>query len=338
MAGSLLLLRSTSFQHPSTFRPFRRSHFAAARKFFSSLNGSNSKNSNMKFIYAFDFDGVLVDSAAELGLSGYDAAKLLFPGQEWLSRKLRRPDQMQNLVDGFHEVRPCLETGWEAPLLIKLLTDESLTREQIISDFHRGLREKVMEELIVSSDQCKEALKQARNAWIESDKNAQDWLDAHSFYEGACDAVRNLLEDPEKCKEVYIITTKAADFTTRLLEKKRLFGPEAPNGGISEDKIFGLGSPPKPVVLANLLKERGDEYGAVFVEDRLLTLDDAMSDENINRKVVPVVASWGYNTPEQREGGKKAGYKILSKDDPSSLGEVLNDEAASMCLAELNTK
>lgn len=339
LVGSLLLLRSTSFQHLPASSYVRLSQFSTARSLLSSGPASlNSGNRNMKFIYAFDFDGVLVDSAAELGLSGYDAAKLMFPGEAWLSRRLRRPDQLQNLVDGFREVRPCLETGWEAPLLIKLLTDESLTREHIVSNFHRGLREKVMEELKVSTDQCKDALKQARNRWIESDETAQDWLDAHSFYEGACDAVRNLLEDPVKCEDVYIITTKAADYTARLLEKKRLFGPQAPNGGIPEDKIFGLGSPPKPVVLANLLKERGDEYGAVFVEDRLLTLDDAMADPNINRKVVPVVASWGYNTPEQREGGKKAGYKVLSNDDPSSLGDVLNDEAAGKYLAELNSK
>lgn len=291
----------------------------------------------MKFIYAFDFDGVLVDSAAELGLSGYDAAKMMCHGQPWLTRKLRRPDQLQELVNGFHEVRPCLETGWEAPLLLKLLTDESTTREAIVKEFQHGLRETVMSDLKVSSEECKTALEKARNAWIESDENGQDWLEAHGFYEGACDAVRTLLEDPSKSENVYIITTKAAGFTRRLLEKKGLYGASAPNGGISEEKIFGLGSPPKEKVLANLLAEKGDDFAAVFVEDRLLTLDKTMSDTAINEKVVPVVASWGYNTPEQRDGGKKAGYVILNKDDPSSLGDVLNDAAAGKLLQELNS-
>lgn len=292
----------------------------------------------MKFLYAFDFDGVLVDSASELGLSGFDAAKIMCPGDAWLSRRLRRPDQLQQLVDCFHEVRPCLETGWEAPLLIKLLTDDSHSREHIIQTFHKGLRETVMKELGVTSSQCKEALEKARNTWIESDENGHDWLEAHAFYEGACEAVRTLLEDPTKCQDVFIITTKSADFTCRLLEKKGLFGANAPNGGIPEEKIFGLGSPPKEKVLANLLAEKGDGYAAVFVEDRLLTLDKTMSDSAVNTKVVPVVASWGYNTPEQREGGKVAGYVVLNKDDPSSLGDVLNDEAAGKHLKKINSK
>ena len=292
----------------------------------------------MKFIYAFDFDGVLVDSAAELGLSGYDAAKIMCPGEAWLSRRLRRPDQLQQLVDGFHEVRPCLETGWEAPLLLKLLTDETISRKDIVKDFQHGLRETVMADLGVTSEQCKTELEQARNAWIASDENGQDWLEAHDFYEGACDAVRTLLEDPDKAQDVYIITTKAADFTRRLLQQKGLCGATAPNGGIPEDKIFGLGSPPKEKVLANLLAEKGDDYAAVFVEDRLLTLDKAMSDSTIRQKVVPVVASWGYNTQEQRDGGKDAGYVVLRQDDPSSLGDVLNDAAASKLLQERTSK
>ena len=292
----------------------------------------------MKFIYAFDFDGVLVDSAAELGLSGYDAAKLLCPGAPWLTRKLRRPDQLEQLIQGFCKVRPCLETGWEAPILLKLLTEEDASVDNIIHDFHHnGLREKVMDDLGVSVDQCKDALKKARNEWIKSDDNGQDWLEAHGFYQGACDAVRKLLEDPEKLPDVYVITTKAADFTQRLLEQQRLAGKDAPGGGISPERIFGLGSPPKEKVLAQLLEERGSDYAAVFVEDRLLTLDSAMSDSAINTRVVPVVASWGYNTIEQRDHGKETGYTVLKQEDPSSLGDVLTDSAANTLLEALNS-
>ncbi|CAB9515880.1 expressed unknown protein [Seminavis robusta] len=292
----------------------------------------------MKFIYAFDFDGVLVDSAAELGLSGFDAAKLLCPGAPWLTRRLRRPDQLEQLIQNFCKVRPCLETGWEAPLLLKLLTEENVSIDQILHDFQHGLREKTLEDLNVSVDQCKEALKKARNDWIASDDNGQDWLEAHGFYQGACDAVRKLLEDPEKVPDVFVITTKAADFTQRLLEQQRLAGKDAPGGGIPPERIFGLGSPPKEKVLAQLLEERGSQYAAVFVEDRLLTLDKTMSDSAINTRVLPVVASWGYNTVDQRDGGKKAGYVILDAEDTSTLGNVLNDAAADKLLTELNSK
>jgi len=280
-----------------------------------------------------------VDSAAELGLSGYDAAKILFPGAPWLTRRLRRPDQLQELIyHKFHDVRPCLETGWETPILLKLLTDENASVERILKDFQHGLRDETMKELGVTKEQCNEALKEARNTWIESDENGQDWLDAHEFYEGACGAVRKLLEVPETRDNCYIITTKAADFTRRLLEKQRLAGPNAPGGGIPDDRIFGLGSPPKPKVLANLLAEKGDHYGAVFVEDRLLTLDETMTNADINTRVLPVVASWGYNTQEQCDGGAKAGYIVLNKEDPSSLANVLDDTSASKLLQELNGK
>ena len=74
-------------------------------------------------IFALDFDGVLVDSAAETALSGYAAAKRLWPGAPWLTRRLRRPDQMQALLADFCTVRPCLESGWEASILLNLLAE-----------------------------------------------------------------------------------------------------------------------------------------------------------------------------------------------------------------------
>ena len=120
----------------------------------------------MKFIYAFDFDGVLVDSAAELGISGYEAAKLLCPNAAWLSRRLRRPDQLQALIDGFGRVRPCLETGWEAPLLVKLLTRDDTSIDEILHNFHPTLLQATLQELDVSVDQCKQALKQARSEGV----------------------------------------------------------------------------------------------------------------------------------------------------------------------------
>lgn len=279
-----------------------------------------------------------MDSAAELGLSGYDAAKIVCPGQPWLTRRLRRPDQLDKLVKDFRAVRPALETGWEAPLFLKLLAENNASVDDIVKDFHRGLGEETLKELNVSVDQCKDALKKARNDWIESDDNGQDWLDAHEFYEGACDAVRKLIAEPDKLQDVYVITTKAADFAYRLLEKQKLAGKDAPGGGIPPERIFGLGSPPKEVVLGNLLEERGAEYGAVFVEDRVLTLDKTMSDSRVGTRVVPVVASWGYTTREQRELANAAGYKVLNKDDSSTLGSVLNNKAATKLLSELKEK
>mmetsp|Transcript_9763 Transcript_9763/g.13802 ORF Transcript_9763/g.13802 Transcript_9763/m.13802 type:complete len:360 (-) Transcript_9763:54-1133(-) len=287
-----------------------------------------------QFIYALDFDGVLVNSAAELCLSGFDAAKILFDGEPWLKRKLRRPDQIAKLVDNFCEVRPCLETGWEAPLLLKLIS-EGRSNHDIMSEFQHGLRDEMMSTLGVTKESCNNALKRARNDWIGEDKDADDWLAAHGFYEGACDAVRQLLSDG-KASDVYIITTKAADFSCRLLEKQKLYGKDAPGGGIPSENIFGLGSGPKPQVLASLLNERGDDYAAVFVEDRLLTLQDTMKDTTICHRVLPVLASWGYNTQEQRNTSKESGYTVLSQTDSSTLAQVMDSIQAEQLLNDFD--
>ena len=77
--------------------------------------------------------------------------------------------------------------------------------------------------------------------------------------------------------------------------------------GQPESHIFGLGSGPKQEVLGRLLSERGDDAAAVFVEDRLLTLDKTMADEALKTKVLPVLAGWGYNTEEQRASAAGSG-------------------------------
>jgi hypothetical protein len=144
-----------------------------------------------RFLFALDFDGVLVDSAAETALSGFAAARRLWPGAPWLTRRLRRPDQMESLVDRFRAIRPCLETGWESSILLHLLT-EGYTTADIMGRFQAGLRDETMEKLGVDKDACNAALKAARTEWIEEDGSGEDWLDAHGFYDGACDAVRAL--------------------------------------------------------------------------------------------------------------------------------------------------
>ncbi len=59
-----------------------------------------------------------------------------------------------------------------------------------------------------------------------------------------------------------------------------------------------------------MLAEAGDDAAAVFVEDRLLTLDKTMADEALRTKVLPVLAGWGYNTEEQRASAGSSGYTV----------------------------
>ena len=268
-----------------------------------------------RILIALDFDGVLVDSAAETCLSGYAAAKQLFPNAPWLTKRLRRPDQLAALVGNFEAIRPCLETGWEATILLHLLA-EGTTNEDIMANFQSGLRDETMAKLGVTKEAAMDGFKVARQAWIEEDGTSDDWLAAHGFYDGACQSVRELLASGRR-DDVFVITTKAADFSKRLLAKQQLFGEGAVAGGIKEENIFGLGSGPKQEVLGRLLAEAGEGSAAVFVEDRLLTLDKTMADAALRTRVLPVLAGWGYNTPEQKASATEARYTVLA--DPASL-------------------
>ena len=174
-------------------------------------------------IYALDFDGVLVDSASETGNSGFSAAKSLFVGEDWIRELEEDEEKLRVVIERFCNVRPCLETGWEAALIIKLLADpdEGLpTNDDILKNFQSQLKNQLMEKVDLSKEACNDALRKARNEWI--DKNdAKDWIDAHGFFEGGCNAVKDILKTQNK-DNIYVITTKAKDYAKRLMEQRGL--------------------------------------------------------------------------------------------------------------------
>ena len=224
--------------HRAVFSSFSAPVFSSL--FFLAGTAERMAAAARRVLVALDFDGVLVDSAAETCLSGFAAAKALFPGAPWLTRRLRRPDQLATLVGNFERIRPCLETGWESTILLHLLA-EGMPNADIMANFQSGLRDETMAKLGVTKDTCNDALKQARQSWIEEDGSSEDWLAAHGFYDGACQSVRDLIASGARIEDVYVITTKAADFSKRLLQKQQLFGEGAVGGGIKEEHIFVRG-------------------------------------------------------------------------------------------------
>lgn len=291
-------------------------------------------------IFALDFDGVLVDSAAETGRSGCLASKLLWP--DWEAAKNISDD----VIERFRQVRPCLETGWEASLIIRLLADSAFglpTNGEILRDFQSTYKQRLLSELKLTPEQCNQALKTARNDWIARN-NGQDWIQAHGFYDGACQAVRQLFAT-HGTDNVFIITTKAKDFALRLLEQKNLYSSSDPNGSsntLPENHVYGLGSGPKATVLGQLLLEKSSSandnekpYVAVMVEDNLSTLHKIMATPELKGRVLPALASWGYNTTTQQEQAAKESFVVLDKDDSSSISRVLDPDTVLRHVAEL---
>lgn len=276
------------------------------------MSGADTRS---KTLFALDFDGVLVDSAAETGQSGWLAAEILWPNASWMTVS---DIQHSEIIDRFRRIRPCLETGWEAPLIIRLLTDTGCgtpSDEDIIHNFQSVHKSRMLKDFELTPEICNQALKQARDKWI-SQNNGQDWVDAHSFFEGACQVVRSFLEE-HGSDNIYIITTKAKDFAIRLLEQQGLYRND--DSKIPTDHIYGLGSGPKSTVLEHILKEKDGDYVAIMVEDNLETLYKIMSVPSLQGRVTPVLASWGYNTDAQQHQATQDNFMVLDQRDSSTL-------------------
>lgn len=233
--------------------------------------------------YAYDFDGVLCDSAQETGLSAIKAYKSLVEVKDnELDVKL--------LVTGFVQIRPVLHTGWEAVAMIHLL-HQGLKPAEIISNFRHSLLADALQ-VIGAEAKVKAAFASARQNWIA--ENMDEWLASHNFYTEAVATVAKLLTKP---KPLYIITTKAKEFTIKLLK--------AVNLDVPEDRIYGLGSGPKPEVLSQIMAKHGGP--CVFVEDRVKTLVDVINTDSVRDMTTMILADWGYNTEADRETAISSG-------------------------------
>lgn len=224
--------------------------------------------------FAFDFDGVICDSARETAHTAWRAARGLWPdrvtgepGEEYLAR--------------FARLRPVIETGYENLLVVALVAGGTPDRV-ILDDFHGLCEELIAREKLDRAD-LRRRFGEARDAWRESDMAS--WLEAQGFFPGVVDAV-NALEAP-RC----IITTKEARFTRTLVEHAGLDVPADRIYPLEAFESDGKGS---------VLEALAHEYPKArihFFEDRFRTLDGL---RHLPRTHLYLV-DWGYNTGPERE-------------------------------------
>ena len=127
--------------------------------------------------------------------------------------------------------------------------------------------------------------------------NFQDWLAAHSDFKQAVDIVSSLLA---RDAVVYIITTKAKEFTLILLDSMGL--------KIPIERVFGLESGPKVDVLKQLIAHHAQSE-IMFIEDRLETLE-AVKKAGL-AAVTCILVDWGYNTAAQRDEAGTLGLPVV---------------------------
>ncbi len=245
-------------------------------------------------IYAFDFDGVICDSAIETGTAGWLVARKLWSDM---------PETMPaGLMPLFRAVRPVMETGYEATLIMRLLY-EGMSTEMLMDAFHHQIEALLLRDQL-NVDELKEIFGTTRDEWIADD--FASWIEMNPLFDGIADKLNQIDTDNS-----FIITTKQERFVDHILSANQISFPL--------EQIYGLDrNLSKQQILTDLSLERPEDE-ILFIEDRLPTLINVITDDRLD-KVRLFLADWGYNTAEDRDSAASIKrIKTISLADIQSL-------------------
>lgn len=256
------------------------------------LPGSLMADRNTVFV--LDFDGVLCDSCDELAASAWRAGRPLWPDR-W-----RETEPPAVAVDRFRHLRPLMDTGWQAILLLHLIVDNPHSDADIAAGFPALLEQELVRlaalaeagrlpstaipQGVGAKALLVELFAGARDQWIRDD--LPGWLARHRFYAPAVAFLPRL----QQRGEVRILTTKQKRFTERLLAAAGL--------AIPGDRVFGLESGPKADMLAAFRAE-APARALAFVEDRYEALLKVRQRPEL-AAVRLFFATWGYALPQDQ--------------------------------------
>jgi phosphoglycolate phosphatase-like HAD superfamily hydrolase len=226
-------------------------------------------------LYALDFDGVICDSAIETGIAGWKVALKV-----WADMPTEMPD---DLLEKFRQVRPVMETGYEAVLIMRLLY-EGMSADTLMSAFHHQIEAlMIRDDMFV--DELKEVFGSTRDEWIRDDFDS--WIAMNPLFEGIAEKLRTIPTD-----NLVIITTKQERFVDHILKANQISLPIA--------QVYGLDrNMSKQQILSDLHAETPD-MEIVFIEDRLPALINVITEDGLD-DIKLYLASWGYNTASDKE-------------------------------------
>jgi len=230
-------------------------------------------------LYALDFDGVICDSAIETGTTGWKVARQIWQGM---------PEQTpKDVIDLFRQVRPVMETGYEAILIMRLLF-EGIPARTLLNDFSASI-ETIIEQDKLSTTELKKQFGETRDHWIVD--NIDEWIEMNPLFDGVANKLKSI--DVEQCT---IITTKQERFVSQIFAANGISFPA--------ERIFGLDRQlSKQQVLSDLSEQHPDD-DVLFVEDRLPTLHNVINDDRLSH-VKCLFADWGYNTDQDKIDAKQ---------------------------------
>jgi hypothetical protein len=234
-------------------------------------------------VFALDFDGVLCDSAGECAVTAWRAGRRIWP--EW-----RGVEPPAACAERFVRLRPALETGYQMPLLMKLVVDH-VSDAEVLARFV-PLCEELMSAHGLTRKQLVGLFGEARDEWLARD--TAGWLASHRFYPGVLARLREALV----LHPVYILTTKQERFTRQLLDAEGVVMPQGRIWGLERNLSKGQ-------MLEQVMAEPSRRDARIhFVEDRVETLSDVAKNPGLDG-VCLYLADWGYNTPAQREQARR---------------------------------
>jgi len=245
-------------------------------------------------LYALDFDGVICDSAIETGLTGWKVACKV-----WTDMPAEVPT---NMIDLFRQVRPVMETGYEAALIMRHLF-EGVSADALLSHFETHIRQLIRRDEIDIA-RLKQRFGETRDHWISD--NLNEWIKMNPLFTGIADKLRQIDN-----RNMTIITTKQERFVAKILQANNITFPA--------ERIYGLDRQlSKQQVLADLLSSHPD-HNIFFIEDRLPTLINVINDTRL-KSVKLYFADWGYNTLEDKLASKQEPLiNIITRDEMLNL-------------------
>ncbi|MBT6274501.1 MAG: hypothetical protein HOI95_10250, partial [Chromatiales bacterium] len=135
-------------------------------------------------VFAFDFDGVICDSARENALSTWRALKTHWPEKV-------TGDAPQALVETYVSCRPAIETGYQnIPLMLQLL--DGATPHDILTRFDELVEQIMVRENLTNPD-LERMFGEARDGWLGEDYDG--WIEAQGFYPGLVEMVNQVAAD-----------------------------------------------------------------------------------------------------------------------------------------------
>lgn len=227
-----------------------------------------------KKLYALDFDGVICDSAIETGVTGWKVAR-----QIWQDMPEHVPEDM---IDLFRHVRPVMETGYEAILIMRLLF-EGIPAQTLLNDFSASI-ETIISQDALNTDELKQQFGETRDRWIEN--NIDEWIGMNPLFDGVAGKLNSI--ETQQCT---IITTKQERFVSQIFNANGITFPA--------ERIFGLDRKLTKQQVLNDISQQHPDDDVLFVEDRLPTLHNVIDDERLTH-VKCLFADWGYNTKQDK--------------------------------------